>query len=62
MKDKLKQIQQKALSAFQDAREIKDVDDLKVKFLGKEGRADRHSEGNGQAFRRGKTCHRADGE
>ena len=37
MKDKLKQIQQKALSAFQDAREIKDVDDLKVKFLGKKG-------------------------
>ena len=37
MKDKLKQIQQKALSAFQDARVIKDVDDLKVKFLGKKG-------------------------
>ena len=59
MKDKLKQIQQKALSAFQDAREIKDVDDLKVKFLGKKGEL---TEGNGQAFRRGQTCHRADGE
>ena len=37
MKDKLKLIQEKALAAFQEAKEIKDVDDLKVKFLGKKG-------------------------
>ena len=58
MKDKLKQIQQKALSAFQDAREIKDVDDLKVKFLGKKGELTAILKEMG----RGKTCHRADGE
>lgn len=62
MKDKLKQIQQKALSAFQDAREIKDVDDLKVKFLGKKGELTAILKEMGKAFRRGKTCHRADGE
>ncbi|MGN0134473.1 MAG: phenylalanine--tRNA ligase subunit alpha, partial [Anaerotignum sp.] len=37
MKDKLKLIQEKALAAFQEAKEIKDVDELKVKFLGKKG-------------------------
>ena len=37
MKDKLKLIQEKALAAFQDAKEIKDIDELKVKFLGKKG-------------------------
>ena len=37
MKDKLKLIQEKALAAFQEAKEIKDIDDLKVKFLGKKG-------------------------
>ena len=37
MKDKLKLIQEKALAAFQEAKEIKDIDELKVKFLGKKG-------------------------
>ena len=37
MKDKLKLIQEKALTAFQEAKEIKDIDELKVKFLGKKG-------------------------
>ena len=37
MKDKLKLIQEQALAAFQEAKEIKDIDDLKVKYLGKKG-------------------------
>ena len=37
MKDKLKLIQEKALAAFQEAKEIKGIDELKVKFLGKKG-------------------------
>ena len=37
MKDKLKLIQESALAAFQEAKEIKDIDELKVRFLGKKG-------------------------
>ena len=37
MKEKLKAIQEKAMAAFQEAREMKDIDDLKVKYLGKKG-------------------------
>ena len=35
MKEKLKAIQEKAMAAFQEAKEMKDIDDLKVKYLGK---------------------------
>ena len=37
MKEKLKAIQEKAMAAFQEAKEMKDIDDLKVKYLGKKG-------------------------
>lgn len=37
MKEKLKAIHDKAMAAFQEAKEIKDIDDLKVKYLGKKG-------------------------
>lgn len=35
MKEKLKAIQEKAMAAFQEAKEMKDIDDLKVKYLAK---------------------------
>ncbi len=35
MKEKLKMLQEKASEAFREAKEIKDVDELKVKYLGK---------------------------
>ena len=37
MKEKLKMLQEKASEAFREAKEIKDVDELKVKYLGKKG-------------------------
>ena len=37
MKDKLKLIQEQALAALQEAKEIKELDELKVKYLGKKG-------------------------
>ncbi len=37
MKEKLKAIHDKAIAAFQEAKEIKDIDELKVKYLGKKG-------------------------
>ena len=37
MKEQLKLIQEKAIIAFENAKELKELDDLKVKFLGKKG-------------------------
>lgn len=37
MKDQLKAIQEKALLALDEVKELKELDDLKVKFLGKKG-------------------------
>ncbi|MEG0711101.1 MAG: phenylalanine--tRNA ligase subunit alpha, partial [Niameybacter sp.] len=37
MKEKLEQIQQVALSAIQDASDLKQVEDLRVQYLGKKG-------------------------
>ncbi len=37
MKEKLKAIHDQAMAAFQEAKEIKEIDDLKVKYLGKKG-------------------------
>ncbi len=37
MKDQLKAIQEKALLALEEVKELKELDDLKVKFLGKKG-------------------------
>ncbi len=37
MKERLKQIHDMAVDAFKEAREIKDIEDLKVKYLGKKG-------------------------
>jgi len=37
MKEALKQIHQEALAAFEGAQDIKAIDDLKVKYLGKKG-------------------------
>lgn len=37
MKERLKAIREQAMAAFQEAKEIKDIDELKVKYLGKKG-------------------------
>ncbi|NCC16132.1 MAG: phenylalanine--tRNA ligase subunit alpha [Clostridia bacterium] len=37
MKDKLKLIHDKAIAAFHEAKEMKDIEDMKVKYLGKKG-------------------------
>lgn len=37
MKDKLKMIHDQAVNAFHEAKQMKDIDELKVKFLGKKG-------------------------
>ncbi len=37
MKDKLKQIHDKAIAAFHEAAALKDIEELKVKYLGKKG-------------------------
>ena len=37
MKEKLEQIRLNAVEALKNARQAKDIDDLKVRFLGKKG-------------------------
>ena len=37
MKDQLREIREKAALALKEASEIKEIDELKVKFLGKKG-------------------------
>ena len=62
MKEKLKAIQEKPMAAFQEAKEMKDIDDLKVKYLGKKGELTAILKEMGKLSARRTPHHRSDGK